>query len=50
MNDLKIKLFTKFYPKSFLRWTRTVTALGDLKGVTAKLDYLADLGVDYLYG
>jgi pullulanase/glycogen debranching enzyme len=23
--------------------------LGDLKGVTAKLDYLADLGVDYLW-
>ena len=22
---------------------------GDLKGVTAKLDYLADLGVDYLW-
>lgn len=29
--------------------TRTATASGDLKGITSRLDYLADLGVDVVW-
>ena len=37
----------QIYPKSFM--DSNGDGFGDLKGVTAKLDYLADLGVDYLW-
>ena len=37
----------QIYPKSF--YSPEGKATGTLRGVTAKLDYLADLGVDYLW-
>ena len=37
----------QIYPKSFL--DTTGSGVGDLKGITEKLDYLHDLGVDYLW-
>ncbi|OAN10208.1 alpha,alpha-phosphotrehalase [Exiguobacterium undae] len=37
----------QIYPKSF--YSPEGTATGTLRGVTAKLDYLAQLGVDYLW-
>ena len=37
----------QIYPKSFC--DTNGDGLGDLPGVTAKLDYLRDLGVDYLW-
>lgn len=47
MNDFKDKVVYQIYPKSFM--DSNGDSFGDLKGVTAKLDYLADLGVDYLW-
>ena len=47
MNDFKDKVVYHIYPKSFM--DSNGDGFGDLKGVTAKLDYLADLGVDYLW-
>ena len=47
MEALKDKVVYQIYPKSF--YDTNGDGLGDLKGVTAKLDYLADLGVDYLW-
>ena len=47
MNDFKDKVVYQIYPKSFM--DSNGDGFGDLKGVTAKLDYLADLGVDYLW-
>ena len=47
MNDFKDKVVYQIYPKSFMDLNGD--GFGDLKGVTAKLDYLADLGVDYLW-
>ena len=42
MNDFKDKVVYQIYPKSFM--DSNGDGFGDLKGVTAKLDYLADLG------
>ena len=42
MNDFKDKVIYQIYPKSFM--DSNGDGFGDLKGVTAKLDYLADLG------
>ena len=47
MNDFKDKVVYQIYPKSFM--DSNGDGFGDLKGVTAKLGYLADLGVDYLW-
>ena len=47
MSDFKDKVVYQIYPKSFM--DSNGDGFGDLKGVTAKLDYLADLGVDYLW-
>ncbi|MGN0984263.1 MAG: alpha,alpha-phosphotrehalase [Gemmiger sp.] len=47
MEDFKNKVIYQIYPKSF--YDTNGDGLGDLRGVTAKLDYLADLGVDYLW-
>lgn len=47
MNDFKDKVVYQIYPKSFM--DSNGDGFGDLKGVTAKLDYLADLSVDYLW-
>ena len=41
MNDFKDKVVYQIYPKSFM--DSNGDGFGDLKGVTAKLDYLADL-------
>ena len=46
MNDFKDKVVYQIYPKSFM--DSNGDGFGDLKGVTAKLDYLADLGVDFI--
>ena len=43
MEARKDKVVYQIYPKSF--YDTNGDGLGDLKGVTAKLDYLADLGV-----
>ena len=47
MQDFKKSVVYQIYPKSFL--DTNGDGLGELKGVTAKLDYLKKLGVDYLW-
>ena len=47
MTNFKDKVVYQIYPKSF--YDADDDGLGDLRGVTAKLDYLAELGVDYLW-
>lgn len=47
MADFKDKVVYQIYPKSFC--DSNGDGWGDLKGVTSKLDYLAELGVDYLW-
>ncbi len=45
--DFRDKVVYQIYPKSF--YDTDGDGLGDLRGVTAKLDYLQELGVDYLW-
>ncbi len=47
MKDFHNSVVYQIYPKSFL--DTNGDGLGDLKGVTAKLDYLEKLGVDYIW-
>lgn len=47
MLDIKDKVVYQIYPKSFC--DSNADGIGDLKGVTSKLDYLKELGVDYLW-
>ena len=47
MYNFKDKVVYQIYPKSF--HDSNGDGFGDLKGVIQKLDYLADLGVDYLW-
>ena len=45
--DIRDKVIYQIYPKSF--YDTNGDGLGDLAGVTAKLDYLKELGVDFLW-
>ena len=47
MQDFKKSVVYQIYPKSFL--DTNGDGLGELRGITAKLDYLKELGVDYLW-
>lgn len=47
MTDFRNKVVYQIYPKSFL--DTNGDGLGELRGVIQKLDYLKDLGVDYLW-
>ena len=47
MSDFRNKVVYQIYPKSFL--DTNGDGLGELRGVIQKLDYLKDLGVDYLW-
>jgi len=47
MSSFKDKVVYQIYPKSFLDSNHD--GYGDIKGITKKLDYLAYLGVDYLW-
>ena len=45
--DISNKVVYQIYPKSFK--DSNGDGWGDLRGVTQKLDYLAELGVDYIW-
>lgn len=47
MFDYKKSVIYQIYPKSFL--DTDGDGFGNLKGVTTKLDYIKDLGVDYIW-
>lgn len=47
MLDIRDKVVYQIYPRSFCDTNQD--GFGDLKGVTSKLDYLKDLGVDYIW-
>lgn len=47
MSDFKDKVIYQVYPKSF--YDANGDGVGDIKGITAKLDYLHDLGIDYIW-
>ena len=47
MSDFKDKVVYQVYPKSF--YDANGDGVGDIKGITAKLDYLHDLGIDYIW-
>ena len=47
MADFKNKVVYQIYPKSFK--DSNGDGIGDLRGVIESLDYLADMGVDYLW-
>lgn len=47
MADFKNKAVYQIYPKSF--FDTNGDGIGDIPGVIKKLDYLQNLGVDYLW-
>ncbi len=47
MADFRDKVVYQIYPKSFC--DSNGDGIGDLKGITGKLDYLKTLGVDYIW-
>ena len=47
MNDWKNKTIYQIYPRSFL--DSSDSGVGDLKGITSKVKYIRDLGVDYVW-
>ena len=47
MNDFKDKVIYQIYPKSF--YDTNYDGIGDIQGIIKKLDYLKDLGIDYIW-
>lgn len=47
MTDFRKSTVYQIYPRSF--YDTNGDGIGDLKGVTAKLDYIKELGVDYIW-
>lgn len=47
MRDLENKIIYQIYPKSFK--DTTGNGIGDIKGIIEKLDYIKELGVDYIW-
>ena len=47
MTDFRKSTIYQIYPRSF--YDTNGDGFGDLKGVTAKLDYIKELGVDYIW-
>ena len=47
MTDFKKSVIYQIYPKSF--YDSDGDGLGDLRGVTEKLDYIKELGADYIW-
>lgn len=47
VNHLENKVIYQIYPKSFM--DSNGDGVGDLKGIISKLEYLAGLGIDYLW-
>ena len=47
MNDFSDKVVYQIYPKSFK--DSNGDGIGDLKGIIQKLDYIKNLGVDYIW-
>ena len=47
MNDFKTSCVYQIYPKSF--YDKSGDGIGDLAGITEKLDYLSALGIDYIW-
>ncbi len=47
MHQLENKVIYQIYPKSFK--DTTSSGIGDIKGIISKLDYLKQLGVDYIW-
>lgn len=47
MTDFRKSCVYQIYPKSF--YDSNGDGLGDLKGITKKLDYIKELGVDYIW-
>ncbi len=47
MSNFRDKVVYQIYPRSFC--DTNGDGFGDLKGVTSKLDYLKDLGIDYIW-
>ena len=47
MNDWKNKTIYQIYPRSF--FDSSNSGVGDLKGITSKVKYIRDLGVDYVW-
>ena len=47
MNDWKNKIIYQIYPRSFL--DTSGNGVGDLNGIANRIDYISDLGVDYVW-
>ncbi|MFA9377443.1 MAG: alpha,alpha-phosphotrehalase [Lachnotalea sp.] len=47
MLDFKDKVVYQIYPRSFRDWDGD--GVGDLRGITEKLDYLKELGISYIW-
>lgn len=47
MGNFKDKVVYQIYPRSFMDTNND--GIGDLKGIIFKLDYLKELGIDYIW-